>query len=66
MSDPVVLPPMLRIAQAATLLGISRSHCYRLARAGSIPAVRLGAAIRIPRQQLVEWIAAQAGPGRAA
>jgi len=50
---------MLHIAEAARLLNISRSHCYRLAAAGVLPTVRLGSSIRIPRQQLVEWVSAQ-------
>lgn len=66
MNDQVVESTMLRPAEAARLLGISRSHLYRLAAAGSIPAVRLGTAIRIPRAQLVAWIASQAGPRSAA
>ncbi len=59
MTDTHLLPPMLHIAEAARLLNISRSHCYRLAAAGVLPTVRLGSSIRIPRQQLVEWISAQ-------
>lgn len=59
MTDAQLLPPMLRVAEAARLLNISRSHCYRLAVAGALPMVRLGTCIRIPQRELVEWIAAQ-------
>ncbi len=62
MTDVLLLPPMLRIAEAARLLRISRSHCYRLAAEGVLPSVRLGTSIRIPREQLVEWISARAAP----
>ncbi|MGI8998104.1 MAG: helix-turn-helix domain-containing protein [Candidatus Limnocylindria bacterium] len=43
---------MLRIPAAARLLDISRSHCYSLALAGVLPAVRLGNRVRIPPQLL--------------
>lgn len=59
-------PTMLTPTQAATLLNVSRSHVYRLAERGEIPAVHLGGVLRIPRQQLIDQIAEQAGPGRAA
>jgi len=59
-TDDELLPPMLRIADVARLLNISRSHCYRLAVVGVLPSVRLGTSVRIPRRQLLEWISAQA------
>lgn len=51
---------LLRPAEAAELLQVSRSKLYQLAQAGEIPVVRLAGSVRIPRLQLVEWIAAQA------
>ena len=59
-------PTMLTPTQAATLLNVSRSHVYRLAERGQIPSVRLGTTLRIPYQQLIDHIAEQAGPRRAA
>lgn len=66
MSDQVLEPAVLRPAEVARMLQCSRSQVYRMAAAGTIPAVYLGRSVRIPRQQLVEWIAAQAGPRAAA
>lgn len=45
-------PPMLTVAEAAKVAGISRRHAYELVSTGQIPSVRLGGAIRIPRRRL--------------
>ena len=53
----VVKPPSadraaLTVADAAHLLGISTSHAYHLVQTGSVPAVRLGRRVLIPRHAL--------------
>lgn len=50
---------LLRPAEAAELLSISRSKIYELVNAGEIPSIRLGGAIRIPRRSLEEFISRQ-------
>lgn len=59
-------PTMLTPTQAATLLNVSRSHVYRMIQRNQIPVAWLGGVPRIPRQQLIDQIAEQAGPRRAA
>jgi excisionase family DNA binding protein len=48
---------LLRVAEAAELLGISRAKGYELAASGEIPVVRIGRATRIPLDALRRWIA---------
>lgn len=46
-------------AEAAAMLGISRTTVLRLRRCG-LPAFRVGPRqIRIPRRELLEWVRAQ-------
>jgi excisionase family DNA binding protein len=49
-------PALLKIAEAADLLRVSRSQAYTLARRAEIPTVRVGSALRVPRERLQEWI----------
>ncbi|MHB1536648.1 MAG: helix-turn-helix domain-containing protein [Acidimicrobiales bacterium] len=39
---------VLRVPEAADLLGISRSHAYELIADGKLPAIRLGRRIIVP------------------
>lgn len=48
-------PLLLRPAEAAKLLGIGRTLCYQLIKAGEIPHRRVGKAIRIPAAALKSW-----------
>lgn len=59
------LPGMLRIDEAAELLRVSKSHVYavvaeyeRTEGESGLPAIRVGHAIRVPREALREWIEA--------
>jgi excisionase family DNA binding protein len=36
------------VEEAAIVLGLSRNHAYDAVRAGQIPSIRIGRAIRIP------------------
>ena len=49
-------PIMLRPAEVAALLALSRSEVYRLIERGAIPAVRIGRSVRVPRR----WVEEQA------
>jgi len=47
---------LLRVEEAAEILGIGRSKMYALVVSGSIPSVRFGRSVRIPRNRLETWI----------
>ena len=43
---------LYRIAEAAEVLGVSRSKAYELVASGEIPSVRLGGTVRVPADAL--------------
>ena len=47
---------MLRPAEAADAIGVSRSKAYELIANGAIPSVKLGGCVRVPVAALQEWI----------
>lgn len=47
---------LLRVEEAAEMLGISRARAYELAASGVIPSVHIGRLRRIPLRQLERWI----------
>jgi excisionase family DNA binding protein len=51
-----VTPMLFTAVEAAEQLGISRSTIYALMNCGRIRSVRIGAARRIRRQDLVEFV----------
>jgi excisionase family DNA binding protein len=59
-------PLLLRPGEVAEVLGCSRSLAYKWAAAGVLPTVRVAnsRAIRVPKQALIEWIAAHTEKGR--
>ena len=50
---------MLRPAEAADAIGVSRSKAYELISRGEIPSIKVGGCVRIPIAALEEWIAQQ-------
>jgi excisionase family DNA binding protein len=50
------LPLLLDTSEAAKLLSLSRSKVCQLASHGDIPSIRVGRAVRIPRDPLLGWI----------
>ena len=53
---------MLRVADVAEVLKVSRDKAYELVNSGAIPSVRLGEKlIRVPAFGLRQWISRQAG-----
>jgi excisionase family DNA binding protein len=54
MADPERL--MLRPAEAADAIGVSRARCYELIAQGKIPSIRIGGSIRVPVAALRQWI----------
>ena len=56
---------LIRPAEAAQALGIGRSKIYELIASGAIPSVRIGRAVRVPIQELKDWLDNQhIGAGR--
>ena len=49
-------PELMSPADVAPLLGVTTSRVYQLVAAGSIPAIRRGRAIRIPRAAWEAWM----------
>ena len=48
---------LLRVHEAADMLGVSRAKMYELLAANNeIPVVRVGRAMRIPRAALQAWV----------
>ena len=50
---------LLRVCEAAEMLGIGRTQAYDLIRMGVIPSIVLGSRIRVPRAELETTIAAK-------
>ena len=48
---------ILDVQGAATLLGVSTTTIYHLARKGEIPATRVGREWRFSRTNLIQWVA---------
>ena len=56
-ADPEPSGPTLSVAQTAELLGVSRWLVQQAVRDGSLPHVRLGRRILIPRARVLAWLA---------
>jgi excisionase family DNA binding protein len=56
---------LLKVNEAATLLGLGRSTIYLLHQANSIPAVKIGRATRIPADGLRRWVERQTAEAEA-
>ena len=52
--------PLLKISEAAEILGVSREHAYRMARDGVLPVVRhTPGGLRVPLAAFDAWLEAQ-------
>lgn len=49
-------PILLRVEEAARLLGYGRSTVYEMITNGELAAIRRGRTTRIPRKALDEWV----------
>ena len=47
---------LLRPAETALAIGVSRSKAYELIASGEIPSVRMGKSVRVPLEALQKWI----------
>lgn len=56
--DPVEERPVITVAEAASILGVSARAIYALVREPytNFPSMRLGMRILIPRKQFNEWL----------
>lgn len=50
---------VLSVEEVARLLGISRFLAYECARRGTIPTIRLGRRLLIPREAFMAWLRGQ-------
>lgn len=51
-TEPLLLHP----SEVARMLGIGRSKVYEMTQTGELPVIRIGAAVRVPKKKLLEWI----------
>lgn len=49
----------LKVPEVAQVLRIARSRAYELVTDGTIPAVRIGRSVRVPRRELDRWLEEQ-------
>ena len=52
-----MLPLLYTPEETFKLLGISRTHGYKMIASGELPSLKLGKLRRVPRQALEDWIA---------
>lgn len=57
-TSPAAFEPLLDSHEAATLLGIHPKTLQKLARAGSVPAIRIGDLWRFRASTLDDWVRA--------
>ena len=47
---------LLRANEVAKMLGLGRSKVYEMTKTGELPVLRVGTAVRVPKQELLKWI----------
>ena len=50
---------LLTVREAARLMKLSKSQTYALCQRRAIPTIRLGRAVRIPKEELEGWLRGQ-------
>ena len=53
--DPILLRPN----EAGEVLGVSRARIYELLREGTLPSIKVGGRLRVPVEELREWVREQ-------
>ena len=48
---------LLRPTEAAEAIGVGRSKIYALIASGDLPSIRIGGSVRVPVDELKDWIA---------
>lgn len=49
-------PLLIRVEDAARMIGVGRTRMFELVWSNQIPSVRIGRSVRIPRERLLRWI----------
>jgi excisionase family DNA binding protein len=55
-SPAVPISPLLDVRRTAERLGLSEKQVRRLIRRGELPALRVGAAVRVDPRELDDWL----------
>ena len=55
-TDIKVLPAVLTVEQVQNILGLSRPKTYKLVNTAGFPTIRIGRAIRVPREAFLRWM----------
>ena len=55
---------LLKVSEAAAMCGIGRSKAYLLVASGEWPTVRIGRSVRVPLEELREWVRSKVGEAR--
>jgi excisionase family DNA binding protein len=53
---PATMSMLLTVRDVAVALRLGRTRTYALLRSGEIPVIRVGRAVRVPRDGLLRWI----------
>jgi excisionase family DNA binding protein len=56
MRKVTIEPLLLRAEEAQEILGLGRTKVYELIRTKELPSVKIGGSVRIPLDELKEWI----------
>jgi excisionase family DNA binding protein len=54
---------LLRGAEVARVLSVSRSRAYQMMSDGTLPVLRMGRAVRVPKRALTKWVEANTRAG---
>jgi excisionase family DNA binding protein len=52
---------LLRVEDVARRLSLAKGTVYALLASGQLPCVRIGRSVRVPAEQLREWVAERSG-----
>jgi len=63
---PAALPDLLRPADVAARLGVTPGRVYQLLTDGTLPCIRRGRSVRVPRQAYERWLSSLADEAEAA
>ena len=50
---------LLKPDEVANVLGLGRTRVYTMLGTGSLPCIRIGSSVRVPADDLREWVAKQ-------
>mgnify|MGYP000912638816 CR=1 FL=1 len=47
---------LLKAVEVQEILRVSRATAYRLMRSGALPTIRINGVVRVPLQDLIQWM----------